>query len=169
MATKVSARGSLSKGRGTPGTLEKGRQRARTPKVISADQEAFLERLGECASVLHACIASKLPRRTVYNWRNSCSSFKAAWDKALELGTDALEDEAVRRAYHGNTKPVFQGGKQVGSVTEYSDTLLIFLLKARRPDRFRERTEVEHIGEARTKFIYVPPKATGRKAKPADR
>jgi hypothetical protein len=48
-----------------------------------------------------------------------------------------LEDEAVRRAYEGVERPVFQGGKQVGVVREYSDTLLIFLLKALRPEKYR--------------------------------
>jgi hypothetical protein len=33
---------------------------------------------------------------------------------------------------------VFQGGKQVGTVRKYSDTLLMFLLKGIRPQKWRE-------------------------------
>jgi hypothetical protein len=44
-----------------------------------------------------------------------------------------LEEEAVRRAYHGTERPIFQKGVQVGSVKEFSDSLLMFLLKSRDP------------------------------------
>jgi hypothetical protein len=59
-----------------------------------------------------------------------------------ELGTAALEDEALRRAYHGVEEPVFYEGVQCGSVTRYSDKLLMFLLKARHPAKYRERQGV---------------------------
>ena len=57
----------------------------------------------------------------------------ADWAAAVELGCDALEDEAVRRGCEGHLKPVFHRGKEVGAIREYSDVLLIFMLKARRP------------------------------------
>jgi hypothetical protein len=56
----------------------------------------------------------------------------------MGIGTAALEDEAVRRAYHGVEEPVFYKGVQCGSVTSYSDTLLMFLLKARKPAVYRD-------------------------------
>ena len=51
-----------------------------------------------------------------------------------------LEDEAKRRAYEGVKKPVYQGGKRVGYVQEYSDTLLIFLLKGTNKAKYGDRT-----------------------------
>ena len=33
---------------------------------------------------------------------------------------------------------MFHQGKEVGAIREYSDLLLIFMLKARRPARFRD-------------------------------
>jgi hypothetical protein len=39
---------------------------------------------------------------------------------------------------------VFYQGQQFATVRKYSDTLLIFLLKGRKPERYRER--VEHSG-----------------------
>jgi hypothetical protein len=56
----------------------------------------------------------------------------------MQLGTEALEYEAVRRAYHGVEEPVFYNGVQCGSVTKYSDKLLMFLLRARNPAKYRE-------------------------------
>ena len=83
-------------------------------------------------------------RLALYNWKADDPEFSAEWEAALELGTDALEDEAVRRGRDGCIEPVFYKGRECGGVKKYSDTLLIFMLKARRPERFRER--FEHTG-----------------------
>ena len=60
--------------------------------------------------------------------------------KTIDIGADALEDEAVRRAVDGVDEQVFYQGKACGVVRKYSDTLLIFLLKGRRPERYRDRS-----------------------------
>lgn len=91
-----------------------------------------------------SCRVAGIARRTVYVWREADEAFAKAWDTAVEHGTDALEDEAVRRAHEGTLKPVYQGGKKMGTIREYSDTFLIFTLKARRPDKFKDRAVVEH-------------------------
>lgn len=112
----------------------------RTPEK----RAAFLEALGKTASVTRACKVVRLGRTAIYDWRNADEDFAKAWDTAVERGTDALEDEAVRRAHEGTLKPVYQGGKKVGTIREYSDTLLIFTLKARRPEKYKDRAVVEH-------------------------
>ena len=57
-----------------------------------------------------------------------------------------LEPEAIRRAVDGVEKAVYYRGAQVGVEREYSDTLLIFLLKGWKADRYTERREVFHRG-----------------------
>ena len=72
--------------------------------------------------------------------------FAKDWKSAL-AGRNMLEDEAIRRAKDGvREKPVYQGGKLVGHVQEYSDTLLIFLLKGARPEKYRDRVQQELSG-----------------------
>jgi hypothetical protein len=66
---------------------------------------------------------------------------------------DLLEDEAFRRAHQGIDKPVFQGKELVGVIREYSDTLLIFLLKGCRPDKYRDRVDTRQSGEITVKFV----------------
>lgn len=100
---------------------------------------AFLAALESTGNVCAACKSSKVSRPTVYRWRDADADFAKAWTKALDRGTDALEDEAVRRASEGTLKPVFQGGRKVGQIREFSDTLLIFLLKGRRPEKYKDR------------------------------
>ena len=46
-----------------------------------------------------------------------------------------LELEARRRAYEGVEKPVFHAGEECDFIRQYSDVLMMFLLKAHRPDR----------------------------------
>ncbi|MDI6872472.1 MAG: terminase [Bacillota bacterium] len=118
-------------GRGTTGTAKK---------------EAFLRALARLGNVSDACRKARVPRRTVYNWKTDDAEFAQAWAEAEETAADALEREARRRAVKGVLKPVYQGGKLAGHVREYSDTLLIFLLKGARPEKYAERVKNEHSG-----------------------
>jgi hypothetical protein len=52
----------------------------------------------------------------------------------------------VRRARDGITEPVCQGGKLVGHVQKYSDSLLIFLLKGAKPKKYSERMQAQISG-----------------------
>ena len=63
----------------------------------------FLAILAEGGSVKLAAEKAKIGRRTAYEWREKDAAFAAAWDEAVEAGTDALEDEAVRRACAART------------------------------------------------------------------
>lgn len=87
----------------------------------------------------------------MYRLREAEPDFAAAWDAAVEEGTDLLEDEARRRAVEGVIKErgVYYRGDLVGTEIEinYSDGLMTTLLKARRPDVYRERTETVHKGD----------------------
>lgn len=113
---------------------------SRFPLSLVADRrQAFLEALAQSGNVTEACEQSGLSRASAYRLRRSDEVFAAAWTEAREAGTDALEDEAVRRATQGVEEEVFYGGKPVGTQRKYSDALLQFLLKARRPEKFRDR------------------------------
>ncbi len=64
------------------------------------------------------------------------------WAEALREACDILEGEAWRRAVQGVERPIHYQGAQVDTIREYSDTLLIFLLKGARPEKYRERFEM---------------------------
>lgn len=99
----------------------------------------FLRVLAETSIVAEACRAAGAANGSFYNWRHADPDFAADWDRALAAGISTLEDEAIRRARDGVEKPVFYGGKQVATTRDYSDRLLIFLLKAHKPERYREQ------------------------------
>lgn len=115
----------------------------RTPKK----EAAFLDGLRDGLSVTASCIDSGFSRSAAYEWRDVDDEFRKRWDEAVEEGTDRLEDEAQRRARDGVTEPIYYKGDRVGEVQRYSDTLMIFLLKARRPDKFKDRVATELTGK----------------------
>lgn len=108
-------------------------------------KEKFLTALALGKSPSMAAREADVSVPTVYTWRKRNELFAAAWDWAVQEGVDRLEDEALRRAVEGTLKPVFQGKELVGHVREYSDKLLVLLLKGRRPHVYN-RSYHEHSG-----------------------
>lgn len=112
-----------------------GRSATRARK-LKAQKKRFLAKIAKGFSVGGAATAAQVSRRTPYKWREVDADFAAAWDEHAELGNDALEDEGRRRAMNGIKRPIYQNGKLVGHVQEYSDRLLEVMLRSRRPQKF---------------------------------
>ncbi len=108
---------------------------------------AFLTAFARYGNVMRACQESGAIRRRVYDWRSTDERFGADFESARAEAVEHLENEAYRRAVEGVAEPVYQGGGQVGTVTKFSDSLLTLLLKANAPDKYRERSSVEHTGK----------------------
>ena len=121
----------------------------------------FIEELSQDANVTRAALVVKVSRFTLYRARKDDEKFAEAWTVAVDMGTDGLEDEALRRAYIGTDKPVTYQGKITAVFKEYSDTLLMFMLKARRPEIYRDRQEIGAIGggPVTLKVVYEQPNA----------
>jgi hypothetical protein len=88
--------------------------------------ETFLKVLASGATVETAARTAGRSRKTAYEHRKSNKEFAELWDDALEAGTDLLEEIAFARA------------------REYSDVLLLALLKARRPSVYTDRQHITH-------------------------
>jgi hypothetical protein len=88
-------------------------------------ERRFLNALRSGLTVTRACIEAEVAFSTVHSWRTHDPEFKAKWDEAMEQGADRLEDVARDRAVAG------------------SDRLLIFLLKGRRPEKYRRPPEAK--------------------------
>jgi hypothetical protein len=122
---------------------------SKTTHHKKALQNAFLAAYRTCASVTKAAEAAKIERANHYQWLRSDFDYAAAFEACKEQATQVLEDEAVRRAHDGVDEPVFYQGTVCGTVRKYSDTLLIFLLKGLRPEKYREqwKGEISTAGE----------------------
>lgn len=107
-------------------------QMSSTNDTLAGNRKAmdrFLERLAQTGNVMLSARAAGVPRRTVYRWRDKWSTFADEWGEALDEAVDTLEGVAWKRA------------------AKQSDRLLIFLLKAHRPDFYKERRALEHSGK----------------------
>jgi hypothetical protein len=119
----------------------------RRRSLTKADRAAFLSALSNGWSVRHAAVHAGRHWRRFYTLRERDEAFAAQWAEAEAAGTDVLEHEAYRRAVEGVAEPVYQGGELVGTVQRYSDRLLEFLLRGRRPQVYRDNvSRVELTG-----------------------
>lgn len=114
----------------------------RVRESAHAKRDAFLTAFAETGTLTHAARAADTDRSSHYYWMANDPEYPALFVTAGQRANDSLEREARRRAVEGIDKPVYQGGKQVGAIREYSDTLLIFLMKGAIPGKYRDRVDV---------------------------
>lgn len=115
--------------------------------ALTAKKKAeFLAALEEHATVLHACKTVGVSRTCVYKYRQQDEDFALAWADAEERVIERMEREALRRGVDGTERDVYHQGIVVGQERQFSDTLLIFMLKSKRPEKYRENVKVEHSG-----------------------
>jgi hypothetical protein len=116
----------------------KGGNTKRRPPVgtslLTAQKRAkFIQTLRDGYSVAKACRAINVSRQFAYDERKRNADFAAEWEDAIEDGGDAMED---RLSDIGNSS-------LPGNVTA-----MIFLLKGRRPEKYRERADVTNSDNA---------------------
>jgi hypothetical protein len=101
----------------------------------------FIEALTKSPSVTHAAVVAGIDRSTAYREYNNDPAFADLWEDAVNAAIELAEHELYRRAVEGVDKPVTVAGERE-IVKEYSDTLLIFFLKTRKPDTYRDISNV---------------------------
>ncbi len=121
-------------------------------------KKAFLSAYVEMGNISQAAEAANVSRKVHYDWLKEDPDYVKDFESAHKASGDRLEQEARRRAVQGVDKPIFYKGDQVATIKEYSDTLLIFLMKGAMPEKYKDRFEhsgnndkpirvvVEHIG-----------------------
>ena len=123
---------------------------------------AFLESFRKRGIILAACRETGVTRDTVRFWRTNDPKFEAAYLEAEIESTEVMEQEALRRGVDGLTRKKFDKGEPLIDPEtgrqyverEYSDSLLMFMLKARKPSTYREPRQ----GSA-PEGLGVPPEA----------
>lgn len=111
-------------------------------------EDAFIEAFAQTGVVKLAAAVAGIDRRSVFYYLRKSPGFTRRYNDALDQAADTMEAEAIRRGVKGCKRPVFYLGKKCGSTREFSDTLLIFLLKAARPEKFRDNYDVQKLIEA---------------------
>ena len=119
-------------------------------RITRRRQQRFLEMFAETGNVSVSAKAAGISRSGVYGHRELDDGFAKAWEEAEQVAADRLETEAWRRGVDGVAEPLVSAGRLVCGedgkplhVLRYSDQLLLALLRAHRPEKFRDRTSVE--------------------------
>lgn len=115
---------------------------ARRDAAQQAKKALFLTVFPDEGTVTHAAGRVGIDRATHYRWLHDDVDYARAFADAEIQANDNMEREARRRAIEGTEEPVYQGGKLIGHIRKYSDTLLIFMMKAAMPGKYRERVDV---------------------------
>lgn len=116
----------------------------------SPKRRAFLAAMAQTGIISAAAHAAKVSVQAHSQVWMKQPGYPELFAAAKEQAVEMMEAEALRRATIGTPEPVFQGGKQVGTITKKSDVLLIFLLKAARPEKYRDRLSHEVSGPGGT-------------------
>jgi hypothetical protein len=101
-------------------------------KALHDWKPAFLQALEVEGTVFAACHNAGICRSTAYRMRQRDEQFALQWADVESKVTDKLERKAVELALGGDTK------------------MLEFLLKARRPDTYRENMRLEQTIQVTT-------------------
>ena len=111
-------------------------------KFDAAAKEWFLIEYAASGNNAHACRTVGISPRTVRTHRNTDEQFAALYQYARDEAADSLEAEAIRRARDGVQKKIYHQGVCVDVVTEYSDSLLQFLLRGLKPDVYGQKQQI---------------------------
>lgn len=82
-----------------------------------------------------ACELMGLHHNTVWEWRQKDKEFAGRYEAALEASTDEMEREMERRA------------------KKKSDLLIMFSLKGRRPDKYRDNAKLDVAGSVTVNLV----------------
>jgi len=108
-----------------------------------ARQTAFVEALAETGCVDESCRRVGMSDTSAYRLRLRNPAFADAWEAALELGLDRVEDAATARSIRGVARPIFYKGEQVGEWRHHDERLTMFLLRQRKARRYGKWIERE--------------------------
>ena len=109
----------------------------RRNSIGPARQKKFIAVLAATGIVREAALAIGASLEALYKLRQrpGVEGFRNAWDLAVDRGVTRLESCALARAIEGEERMVVSAGKLLGFETRHNDSLVMFFLKNRRPDR----------------------------------
>jgi hypothetical protein len=111
-------------------------------------------------NVAKACKQTGITRGQFNRWIKNDPQFKRDYNDLVEALTDLLLEKAILRASKGTERHKFFKGEMIIDPRtgkpyverEYSDSLLMFLLKGLRPDTFGDKNQVEVKTTSQSQF-----------------
>ena len=108
-------------------------------------REQYLALIREGVTNKDAAAACGCGTKYFQRRRKEDPEFEADYQAARADGDDVIRAEIHRRGVDGVKRAIYHDGKVVGHKQEYSDQLLMFLAKARMPQEFGDKQQVDHV------------------------
>jgi hypothetical protein len=99
-------------------------------------QRAFLMAYVRTLGIRSAMRLSGVSRQDHYFWLKSDGRYADIFAEAYRMLGDMLEEEVMRRAYLGTDTPIVYRGAITGWYKSYSDQLMMFMLRAFKPEKY---------------------------------
>ena len=113
---------------------------------ITPDEwEKFFFEYAKIGVLRRACKRAGISPTSVYYHQQKNPLFAMRLKIYRDIGGDALEEEAFRRAVEGVKRDIFWQGGVCGTETVYSDSLLAMLLKGSKPEKYKDRVASENV------------------------
>ena len=109
----------------------------RTTDSTTRIKAAFVEALRKDCNVSACARLVGTDRSIVYRWRKEDEDFAQAWDEAVDEALDDVE-ATVLDLGRGYMEPVYWRDQVIGQRLKYNPLLLMFWLKGKRPEVWRE-------------------------------
>lgn len=122
--------------------LRRGGRRYKKLEPVELQKARYLAGFAVDCTLTAGCKAAGVSNHTVYQWREMDDEFVMKENELKAELADRMESEAIRRAFTGWDRPIYQRGVLCGYERVYSDVLLKMMLGALKPEKFRERVDV---------------------------
>ena len=107
-------------------------------------QREFVAHLAATGVVASAARRIGRSMEALYKLRHKpgAQGFAKAWDRAVQMGVERLEDTALARAIEGSERKIIRGGEVVATERFHNEALVMFFLKTRLADRYAPSAHV---------------------------
>lgn len=111
-------------------------------------QGAFLGAYARCGKVYKAAEAAGINRDMHGRWMREDDTYPARFKEAREEWIERVEEDARVWACEGVEEQHYENGELVKVVKKRNPTLLLAILNAELPEKYRGRQSIEHSGPA---------------------
>lgn len=113
---------------------------------LEVEKQSFLRVYAAIGRKAEAAKIVGISSSAVNSWLKDDPRFTECFEIAAEMYCERLEKVAHHLAVGGVTKGVYYKGDKIDEYREWDTSLLMFLLKANNPAKYREAKEVKHSG-----------------------
>lgn len=138
---------------------------ARQRKNTTDWHDVFFTEIAKCGIISRAAEIAGVNYNAVNSWRSKDAKFEARFNEAKKEFSDRVEHAAIKRAIEGiEVKKFYKDQPLIDPKTgqqyterQYSDSLLVKLLEAKKRDEYGRREKHEHRIESEVRVAGMAP------------